>query len=204
MIKGVEYHKVVWVKISIRGQWRLKEGALPRNGPSENAAEGFEWKYEEEGRVKNWVSTPSSQVAASLDLFARSRRSTHHNAAEHQCIAHTCVYMSSLRAIHDFHHSRQRILWKDQWWSHGRKHNCKGWEGCSKFSGVTSCPGLLVAPGRGGGETGHHGDTWGHKNLDFCTAPSMSVLMQVWTGCMLWFTWRCDSHTTIQPVYKWK
>ena len=132
--KGVEYHKAGWVKISIKGQWRYKEGSLtvkvPKNGPSEkNAVEGSEWKYEEEVRVKKRVSTASSQVAAaSLDLFAPSRLPTMlpNISALHTSV---CGYVSSLRAIHDFHHSRRRILWKDQRWSHGRKHNCKSWGG---------------------------------------------------------------------------
>ena len=121
-------------------------------------------------RVKKRVSTASSQVAAaSLDLFAPSRLPTMlpNISALHTSV---CGYVSSLRAIHDFHHSRRRILWKDQRWSHGRKHNCKSWEGCSKFSGVTSCPGLSVAPGRGG----EGGTPWGHlrtQKLRFLHSP---------------------------------
>ena len=122
-------------------------------------------------RVKKRVSTASSQVtAASLDLFAPSRLPTMlpNISALHTSV---CGYVSSLRAIHDFHHSRRRILWKDQRWSHGRKHNCKSWGDAASFQVSLRVPGSRLHPG---GEVRGGRTPWGHlrtQKLRFLHSP---------------------------------
>ena len=79
--------------------------------------------------MKKCLSTASSQVASTSTTIQPWSFCPKQTLASPQCsgsASHArvmCVYVSCLRAIHDFHHSH-RILGKDHWPPHGRKHNC--------------------------------------------------------------------------------
>ena len=147
-------------------------------GLSENKKKGLKWKSACPQRPVRWHQPPQP---SSLDLFARSRRSPRHNAAAvhrtHVCIHVMCVYMPCLRAIHDFHHSH-RILGKDHWPPHGRKHNCTE----VHFRLSPHVTGSQLHPEgqlRKQDTIGTPEDT---KDWDFCTATCLSIKMQVLTG----------------------
>ena len=157
-----------------------KYSLTPWNRVRKNRSENRK-KRKKRAEWKKWVSTGSSQVAASLDLFARSRRSTHHNTVHivhtrvctRQVFERSMIFITIVGGAFFGRISGVVTLAEAQLQELGL--------GCSEFSGVTSCPGLLVAPGSeggGGGETGHHGDTWGHKNFQGLQ-KSLSVISEI-------------------------